>query len=72
MSIMDLHLSSTYGNEREYALGHCRVVNWLIENFKNIQFNRVSYNDYKSYVSSHGLSYFNEECFNKFKNQRYI
>ena len=71
--IIDNHLSSTYYADRRcYRLGHCKVVTWLLENFRKIKSDEVTYNDYIKYCNKQGLSYFNEESFNVYKEREYV
>ena len=72
-SIIDMHLDSAqYAEKRSYRLGHCQVVSWLLDNFRAIKANEVTYKDYEGYVRGHGLNYFNEESFNIFKEGEYV
>lgn len=72
-SIIDLHLSSTYyADTRGYCLNHCQMVTWLINNFKQIKSGKVSYEDYKSFGNSLGITTYTEESFNIFKQQQYV
>ena len=72
-SVIDMHLSSVqYADTRSYKLGHCQVVSWLLENFRAIKADKVTYNDYVTYLKGQGLNYFNEESFNVLKDREYI
>ena len=72
-SVIDLHLSSTqYADNRGFKLAHCQMVTWLINNFQSIKDEEVTYEDYKSFGKSQGISTYNEESFNLFKEQQYI
>lgn len=72
-SIIDLHLSSThYADSRSHRLGHCQMVSWLINNFRKIKSEEVTYKDYESFGNSQGIMTYNEESFNTFKEQQYV
>jgi hypothetical protein len=72
-SVIDLHLSSThYADSRSYRLGHCQMVSWLINNFRKIKSEEVTYKDYESFGNSQGIITYNEESFNTFKEQQYV
>ena len=72
-SAINLHLSSTYhADSRTYRLGHCQMVSYLIDNFRKIKSNEVTYKDYESFGKSLGIMTFNEESFNTFKEQQYV
>lgn len=72
-SIIDLHLSSTHhADTRGYRLDHCQMVTWLINNFEQIKSGEVSYEDYKSFGSSLGITTYVEQCFNIFKKKQYV
>ena len=72
-SVIDLHLSSTYfSDSRSYRFGHCQMVSWLINNFRKIKSEEVTYKDYESFGNSQGIMTYNEETFNTFKGQQYV
>lgn len=72
-SIIDLHLSSThYADKRSYRLGHCQMVSWLLDNFRKIKSEEVTYKMYVGYGSRLGIMTYNEESFNIFKEQQYV
>lgn len=72
-SIIDLHLSSThYTNSKSYRLGHCQMVSWLINNFKEIKSGEVTYEMYVGYGNGLGIMTFNEESFNILKESQYV
>ena len=72
-SIIDLHLSSTYyADRRSYRLEHCQMVSWLLNNFRKIISEEVTYKDYESFGNSQGIMTYNEESFNNFKEQQYV
>lgn len=72
-SVIDLHLSSTYyGDSRSYRLGHCQMVSWLIDNFRKIKSEEVTYKMYVGYGNGLGIMTYNEESFNTFKEQQYV
>lgn len=69
-SVIDLHLSSAhYAERRGYRLNHCRMVAWLIDNFRLIQKGEVTYEDYVRYGDARGIATFIEEAFDTYKNQ---
>jgi hypothetical protein len=73
ISVIDLHLSSTHcANSRSYRLGHCQMVSWLINNFRKIKSEEVTYKMYEEYGNSLGIMTYNEEFFNTFKEQQYV
>lgn len=71
--IIDLHLSSTYyADSRNYRLGHCQMVSWLISNFRKIKSGEITYKDYESFGNSQGIMIYNEESFIVFKERQYV
>jgi len=72
-SVIDLHLSSTYyADSRSYHLGHCQMVSWLLDNFRKIKSEEVTYKMYVGYGNGLGIMTYNEESFNTFKEQQYV
>jgi len=72
-SIINLHLSSTYyADTRSYRLGHCQMVSWLINNFRKIKSEEITYQDYEKEGNYNGIMTYSEESFNNFKEQQYV